>query len=76
MLATFLVQHHDDSTLTEFVTYERNSVYHIVTMLELNNNVKAYTIFSGRNIVEDPRSTYSFSDCVGVEKYTTQNFQW
>lgn len=76
MLATFRVQHHDDSNTTEFVTFERNSVYHLVMMLELNNNVKAYSIIAEGEPLANPHMTYSFSRNIEMAKYTTQPFEW
>ncbi|ABY62933.1 hypothetical protein ST201phi2-1p100 [Pseudomonas phage 201phi2-1] len=76
MLATFRIEHFDDTNITELVTYERNSVYHIIMMLELNQNVKAYTITAEGGPVEDPHQTYSFSSLVSMSKYTTTINKW
>jgi len=76
MLATFRIEHFDDTNITELVTYERNSVYHIIMMLELNQNVKAYTITAEGGPVQNPHETYSFSRLIELNKYTTENFKW
>ena len=76
MLATFRVQHYDDSNLTEFVTFDRNAVYHLIMMLERSNNVKAYTIIGEGAPLENPHMTYSLSRNIEMEKYTTGELEW
>lgn len=76
MIATFRVQHFDDTNITEFATYERNSVYHIVMLLEQNPNVKAYAIIAEGEPLENPHMTYSFGRGIEMDKYTRKTFEW
>jgi hypothetical protein len=45
-------------------------------MLELNNNVKAYSIIAEGEPLANPHMTYSFSRNIEMAKYTTQPFEW
>lgn len=76
MLATFRVQHHNDTNITEFVTYERDSVYHLITILESNVGVQAYTIIAEGEAVSNPHMTYSFHQSIKMPKYTSDEFKW
>lgn len=76
MLSIFRVQHHDDTNITEFVTYERNSVYHLINIMESNPNVKKYTIIAEGEAVSNPHMIYSFHHDIKMPKYTTGEFKW
>lgn len=77
MLVTFRVQYIDDTKISEFVTYDRNSIYNLIQMLEKNSLVEAYTVISEGKPVKDIYLAYSFSkQMFPLDKYTTNEFKW